>query len=153
MAWLDTIFKFIGHARRNTVTPSVTNGSTSELQCDEQGRLLVNTSVANKVWSHPPTASSAKEASRIVKASSGVLYSFVAYNANASKRWLQFFNSTTVPSNGALPRLVVPIEADGIASGGFESMPFATGLVWALSTTEDTLTIASADCIASVEYV
>lgn len=153
MSWANTVFKFVHQLTYTTVAPSLSNGNQTDARCDANGRLLVSTTDNTRSWSRPPTSSSIKQTSRVVKASAGTLWSFTAHNTNAAKRYFLLFDSATVPSNGALPVMVFACESKLPVSfqpdGG---LPMTAGISWAISTTEDTLTLAAADGVVLAQY-
>lgn len=100
--------------------------------------------------------SSALESSRVVKASSGTLFTITSYNTSAGSRWLQFFDAAALPANGAVPLMTVEVPAGTTGSFDFGSkgLPFTSGLVAALSSTDDALTVAvAADGLFLATYV
>jgi hypothetical protein len=93
-------------------------------------------------------------ASGIVLASRCYLHEIMATSKAAATAYLHMFDSATVPSNGAIPVVMpMPITTDGVIVWSPPSQHcFLTGLVWALSTTRATLTLASADVWVDVTY-
>ena len=96
----------------------------------------------------------AAAASGVVKATPGTVYSVVVSNANAAARFIQFYNTTSVPADTAVPFLTIQVPA--ISSKEVELGPygisFSTGICWATSTTQHTKTIAAAEAIVNVAY-
>lgn len=99
--------------------------------------------------------STAYEASRVVKASAGVVFSITGYNSKTSAQFVQIHNTTSVPSDTAVPVVVFRVEAQsnfywepGNKFGKF----FATGITLCNSSTGPTKTIGSADCWFNVSY-
>jgi hypothetical protein len=101
----------------------------------------------------------------VSKASAATLCGFWAGNYTGSIRYLMLFNSASTPTNGATPVLRYPIGIGVSTSPTFFSLgasffgtgglagKFTTGLSWAISTTDGTLTLASAtDCDVEVDY-
>jgi hypothetical protein len=156
MAWLDTVFKFIGLARYNTVTPALSNGETSELQCDANGRLLVNTQGTTTSWQDAAAAAS----ERVVKASSGKVYQIIGRNTGGSDRYLFIFNVSAVggsrPANGATGELFVPIKVKAGEAFSLDlprPRAFGTGLAWCVSSTDATFTYDAAGAfVVAAEY-
>ena len=101
-------------------------------------------------WDDSATA----EASSVIKAGPGSLYGFIVHNANGGTRWFQIYDSTTVPADGAVPKVSVAIPAGTtvVVNMPFERRWFATGMSWALSSTVATKTIAAADAYAQVAF-
>lgn len=97
--------------------------------------------------------SSAAEASSVTKASAGRLYGFVFSNGNGATRYLQFFNSTTVPADATVPFLVFRVATGETLHWEFnKGIPFSTGISWCNSSTQNTKTIGSADSLANIFY-
>lgn len=92
--------------------------------------------------------SSAYEASHVVKASAGVLYSIACYNSKASAQFVLVFNSTTVPADAAVANAVplyCPATSNCALDYGQYGKYFSTGISWSNSSTSPTKTIGSAD--------
>lgn len=99
--------------------------------------------------------SAAAEKSSITKASAGTLYSFTATNSNAAVRYLQFFNSTTVPADATVPVVEFVVPANGGINYTWPfGRQFTTGIAWCFSTTSQTKTIITAanDALVDVNY-
>lgn len=76
-------------------------------------------------------------------------------NTNASAQYVQVFDSTAVPANGAIPTML--LTATG-ASDKFITYPlpgrfFHTGIIVCNSSTAATLTIGAADCFFDVQFI
>jgi len=100
--------------------------------------------------------SAALEASSVTKAAPGNLYGFVVHNTNAAKRYLQFYDATSVPADGAVPKLCYELPAASSRAEpiiGGEKRYFATGICWALSTTLATKTLGAAEAFGHIAYV
>ena len=92
-------------------------------------------------------ASTALEASRVVKASSGTLRDVYVYQASGSLLYLQLFNAAALPANGTVPSFTpIPVPTGSMAfiDFGTDGIILSTGIVAALSTTAATLTVAGA---------
>jgi len=84
------------------------------------------------------------------------MVSFSAYTDVASggaTRYLMFFDSaTTPPANGTIPVAAFALPAATTVSFNWlGSKPFSQGLVWAVSTTPDTLTLSTDKAMVSIE--
>lgn len=123
----------LGHTRTLTTTDNITN-----------------TPVASAL-----AASSAYEASRVVKASAGRLFSVNGYNSLGSAQFIQVHNAASLPANGAAPISVITVPASSNFSIDFGPLgiPCSTGIVVTNSTTGPTKTIGAADVYFTVSYV
>jgi hypothetical protein len=97
------------------------------------------------------------EASSVSKASAGVVYGLSGYNSSSSAQFILIYNSTTVPTDGAVtPKLVLrvqPLASFSLDTGRF-GVYFSTGIVWSNSTNASPFTkaIGSADCFVNLQY-
>lgn len=76
-------------------------------------------------------------------------------STRSSSQFIQVFNASTVPADGAVPLLSVDIAtvvAKGIAWDPYGRW-FTIGCVITNSTTQGTKTIGAADCIFDVQYI
>ena len=98
--------------------------------------------------------SAANEISAVVKASSGILKHLSG--SSTENAFLHFFDATSVPANGAVPKLRVNITANDNLSTDIVpdiGMRFGTGIVFAVSTTKDTLTVSLTNSVVlTVSY-
>lgn len=84
-----------------------------------------------------------------VKASVGNVFSLSCFNTTASVRYVGLYNTATVPVNTNVPivSFLVPGNAQIVIGQDYFSssgLNFTTGIAFAISTTMDTLTLASA---------
>lgn len=128
------------------------DGDVAPLALDVDGVLKVR-----DVGSAPSGASSRISfplaTSGIIKASAGFLRQIQGRSMANANRWLMYFDAVAVPGNGATPVWPSIPLLSTLPSGfpfGFmyQEMPFATGIVWAVSTTPETLTITVGNDVA-----
>lgn len=156
MAWTDTIFKFIGLARFNTITPSLANGQTSELQCDDRGRLLVSTEPVSTLWSDGGISA----AERVVKNTAGKLHQVFGRNTGGADKYIFFFNHAASggsrPTNGSTAHIFVPVKVKAGEAFSIElprARAFSIGLYWGVSSTDASFTYdATGTFEVSAEY-
>ncbi len=102
--------------------------------------------------------------SGVIEAGAGrMLLSQWASNKGASALYLMVFDATAVPANNAVPvvqPLVVPASGQAFVDftdrggQGLAGLVLSTGLVWAVSTTQATLTVdASSSVWATLRYI
>lgn len=94
-------------------------------------------------------------ASLIVKAAPGKLYGFSGFNSKGSAQWIQVFDAAGIPSEAAIPKIIVYAAATANFSLdlGLYGRTFANGIVITNSSTGPTKTIGSADVFVDVQYV
>lgn len=119
--------------------------------------LKVDGSAVTQPVSHAAktnAATTAYAASLVVKASAGTLYGITGYNSKASAQFIQLHDATALPSDTAVPKVVITVPATSNFSIDFGNYgrSFATGIVVANSSTGQTLTTASADCWIDAQY-
>lgn len=143
-------FSLIGLSQ-STVTP-VPGSATFSLQALIYNKLLGTLTVtddsnSNFTWDD----SSADEASSVSKSSAGTLYGFTGTCSTA--QYIHFYNSTTVPADGATPLVVIKVPADESFSwnAGVGGKSFSTGISWANSSTKAIKTIGSSNCMLNVK--
>ena len=151
--------------RYDAVLPTWTDGDLTNLQTDINGRLLTReTPFAGAAGTWSLDASAALEASSVIKASPGNIRKFsgaIDSTAATGKYYLQFINAAAVPADGVVALLCSPTPIEHTTG---EDTPIiinfpengqngSTGLVWCLSTTRFTKTIAGAFVAADVFFI
>jgi hypothetical protein len=120
------------------------------------GRWLENLSGEFLAAGLPINSTSNKyENSRIVKSGKTTLFGLSGFSSNAGSQFIQLHDSSTVPSNGAVPVLVISVAATTNFSVAYV-LPgrfFARGCVIVNSSTGPTLTIGAADCWFDAQYI
>lgn len=93
-------------------------------------------------------STTANAASLVISANPAILFGLTAYSSKASAQFIQLHDASALPANGAVPKIVITVAATsniGIDYGNI-GRQFSTGIVVCNSSTEETLTIGSADC-------
>jgi len=137
-----------------------TGNSTNGVDVDVtrvQGVVASKYAAESTASDYSESASTSAEASRVIKASAGRLYSVSVTNANAATRYLMVFNDTSLPTNGTVP-IFTPIK---VATGDQGSISFfdingkycSTGITVAMSSTQNSLTIAGSDHLFYAAYL
>lgn len=99
--------------------------------------------------------STAYVASVIAKASSGTVFSIKGYNSHSSAVWIQLHDSATLPSDAAVPKLILHVAA----TSNFEydlgeiGRFCEKGIVVCNSSTGPTKTIGGATAWFNIQYV
>lgn len=158
----------LGMGRYNASAPTLTDGQVVVYQVDVNGNMknveqrqptaednarsllaVANKPLSDGSYTLLPFVNLGANVTLNIKAASAHLYSVYAETTNASKRYLQFFNTTTTPAGGAVPVLSFLIPAGsscdyGTSHFGTGGQYFSTGLAYAVSTTPLTYTAATA---------
>ncbi len=93
-------------------------------------------------------------ASLVAAAGEARLYGFTVYSTKATAQFVQVFDDTALPANGAVPLFSRPVAANNFVSVyyGLVGRAFYSGIVIANSSTDATLTLGSADCFVDVQW-
>ncbi len=104
------------------------------------------TASATNSWTRVP--STAAETGHILKGSAGRLYKVMGYNGKSTSQFIQIHNTTTVPSDTAVPIHSYPAPPLSHFNFDFGSIGdyYATGISICNSSTQATKTVGSADC-------
>jgi hypothetical protein len=91
----------------------------------------------------------------IAKSGPGKLFGFTLYSSNVAAQFILLFDSNTVPPNGAIPIVPIPV---GITQGAAFSWTtagraFDVGICLCNSTTANSLTIGAADTWFDVQFL
>lgn len=88
---------------------------------------------------HSPVRAS----SSLVKAAPGTLWTLYANSNTNADLWLMTFDAVALPADGTAPVDLVQIPRNDRGEMGiFIPRDYTTGIFWAASTTDDTLTVA-----------
>lgn len=157
----------------NSTQPTLTNGQRGDVQLDVRanlsstlGTLLSGEDQTNNIlavvrkplsvntYAWTVSKSSAYEASRVAKASSGMVRSIIGYNSKASAQFIQLHNTASLPSDTAVPDVIITVAASSNFSIDFDEDGYycSTGITVCNSSTGPTKTIGSADCWFVVRY-
>lgn len=129
------------------IVPAVADNDGREPLVDRSGRLWVRAFGGagpvnvDLTWDDPPTLL----ASRVVVAAAAAYHIALGFNDSNNLQYWQLFDAAALPVNGTVPMFSVPVlPKQGTFSLDLRATPraFSTGIVWAASTTPDTLTLA-----------
>jgi len=97
----------------------------------------------------------ALEASHIVCSGACRVLGFSVSNTKASGQFIQVFDATALPANGAIPLISIDIATvvAKVVTWNPYGRWFDRGCVISNSTTQGSLTVGSADCLFDVQYV
>lgn len=97
--------------------------------------------------------SSAAENAEVVIAAPAKLFTATIHNGSASDQWFQIFDATAVPADATVPVLTQKVLAGNTAAFDYtDGIIFTLGIVVTNSSTAQTKTLGSADCLFCVTY-
>ncbi|MGB3988621.1 MAG: hypothetical protein WBK67_02945 [Minisyncoccales bacterium] len=97
----------------------------------------------------------AYESGGVVKDSPGILYSINCFNSKSSEQFIQVFDTVSVPSDGATPKVILHAPASSSVSLSFSPFgkAFEVGISWSNSSEGPTLASGSADMWTNILYM
>jgi hypothetical protein len=141
----------IGHAGSETQLSAGQQTSANSMPVvvasDQSALSVYSAPTSSSSLAITPGSSSALEASHVLKASAGNLYSLYVATTTAAG-WLMTFNATSAPADGSVtPVEAIQIPAGSAAAISFDGAPpdyYSTGIVAVFSTTGPFTKTASA---------
>lgn len=124
---------------------------------EDQTNMVLGTKskpMASATYTWDVSKSTAYEASRLAKASAGVVRSITGYNSLGSAQFIQLHNAASLPANGVVPDVIitVPASSNFTIDLGENGYYCSTGIVACNSSTGATKTIGAADCWFTVSF-
>lgn len=115
---------------------------------------LIAAAVQQQQTTTTTVSSSGYESSHVIVTSPKGLLGFSGYNNSLTAQWIQVFDATALPADGAAPVISVKAGAEDNFSwdSGTLAMDFANGIVICNSTTGDVKTLGAADCLFTVMH-
>lgn len=136
-----------GGCTYNSSAPSISNGDSSQLQCDSSGNLLVNLNVPGTLAiAGVPTTSSSNAFTKVnftsaaaanAKSSGGNLYGMVLFNNGTIPCTLEIFNNSGTPTAGTsvIDNYTVQSGVSLVVPSGLIAMEnFSAGIAFAGAT-------------------
>jgi hypothetical protein len=134
--------------------PTVLRGEHHYELVEEALRELVENKDTPEVFVPYNYSSNAAEIQHVIVTGASYLFGFTATNVNAAARFVQIFDTDKTVANGAVPNISVSAAATNNVSGLWvPPRRMDRGIVIAASTTQNTLTLASAEHLFDVQYV
>jgi len=100
------------------------------------------------------TSSPALQASRVVKTGPGILYGITVTNTLAGTQYVQIFDASTLPADGAVPLLSKQLPAsDAVGFSWLPGRTFLVGIIVCNSSTIGSKTIGLANCLFDCQFV
>lgn len=96
-----------------------------------------------------PYSSPALEALKVIKNTAGNLFKLIFTNTNGATRYFQLFDSASIPIDGTVPMVTIPVAAGAKYEFEVGKYPihFASGITVCNSTTLATKTVGAADSL------
>lgn len=109
---------------------------------------------ASSTFAPDNSTSTAYETNRVIKASSGILYSISGYNSKATAQFIQIHDAAALPADATAPKVLFTVP--GLSNFSYSADKFgrffANGIVVCNSSTGPTKTIGSTDCWFDAQY-
>ena len=102
----------------------------------------------------PDNSYNAALATNLVLVGAVRVYGFTVYNTKATAQFLNVFDASSLPADGAVPIFSWPLSANS-GVGIYFGQPgrvFHRGVALCNSSTDSTKTIGSADCLFDVQF-
>lgn len=139
---LDGSGKAVGASSTNPIPVTVSSGSVTGTVAISQTTPGTTNGVniapsSGSAVAITPVVSASAESSHVLKSSAGNLYSVYAVNLTATSGFLQVFNATSAPTDGAVTPIeciqLPPLATSSINYGSAPPARFSTGIVAVVS--------------------
>jgi hypothetical protein len=132
---------------------TVNQGAAWSVRANQSGSWSFTNEVASSATNSATIHSTGLAASSVAKSSAGKLIKIFGYN-NGPDQFIQVFNASSVPANGASPISVIKAKASDNFEINFgdNGVYLSTGISFSNSTTAATKTTGANDCIFTVVY-
>lgn len=140
--------------------PEIGNGLNLPELLDLQSKLSAITGISTASYGFSPTILASANAG-VIKASAGSVFSLLVVNRTTELRYFHLVDKATTPTNSDIslsqfpfavpPNSTLPI---GKSVFGDNGLPFTSGIAWANSLTDTTITLgATTDLTIKVGYL
>jgi len=153
----DTVLA-LGSATSANSVPVVIASDQGAVAVSQSGTWTAVPNAATSGGSTPShTMSAASTNATSLKASAGQIYGYAISNANASARYVKFYDKASSPTVGTdTPKHTIQIPGNGTVIRAIpEGMVFSTGIAWAATgviTDADTTAIGANDLSIDIDY-